>query len=82
MMEQLAIKALRPGPSANESSLGHANDDKALANPYPNLPDPLTLNSGRKVTRADSNQSPSDVGPADRPASRTDANSMTAHGSW
>jgi hypothetical protein len=43
MMEQLGIKALRPGPSGNESAPNHANYDEALANPYPNLPDPLTL---------------------------------------
>ena len=52
MMEQLGIKALRPGPSGNESAPNHANYDEALANPYPNLPDPLTLEDGRKVTTA------------------------------
>ena len=52
MMEQLGIKALRPGPSGNESAPNHANYDEALANPYPNLPDPLTLKNGRKVTSA------------------------------
>ena len=35
MMEQLGIKALRPGPSGNESAPNHANYDEALANPYP-----------------------------------------------
>lgn len=50
MMEQLHIKALRPGPSGNESAPNHANYDEALANPYPNLPDPLTLKNGKKVT--------------------------------
>ena len=53
MMEQLGIKALRPGPSGNESAPNHANYDEALANPYPRLPDALTLNNGRKVTTAD-----------------------------
>jgi hypothetical protein len=53
MMQQLGIKALRPGPSGNESAPNHANYDEALANPYPNLPDPLTLKNGRKVTTAD-----------------------------
>ena len=52
MMEQLGIKALRPGPSGNESAPNHANYDEALANPYPNLPEVLTLKSGRKVTSA------------------------------
>ena len=53
MMEQLGIKALRPGPSGNESAPNHANYDEALANPYPNLPEVLTLENGRKVTSAD-----------------------------
>jgi len=50
MMEQLGIKALRPGPSGNESAPNHANYDEAAANPYPNLPDVLTLKNGKKVT--------------------------------
>ena len=52
MMEQLGIKALRPGPSGNESDPNHANYDEATANPYPNLPDVLTLKNGKKVTSA------------------------------
>jgi hypothetical protein len=52
MMDQLGIKALRPGPSGNEKAPNHANTDESLANPYPNLPDPLTLNDGGKVTTA------------------------------
>ncbi len=50
MMDQLGIKALRPGPSGNENAPNHANYDESLANPYPDLPDPLILNSGEKVT--------------------------------
>ena len=50
MMEQLGITKLRPGPSGNESAPNHANYDEALANPYPDLPDPLTLKNGKKVT--------------------------------
>jgi lysophospholipase L1-like esterase len=50
MMEQLGIKALRPGPSGNEKAPNHANYDESLANPFPNLPDPLTLKNGRRVT--------------------------------
>jgi hypothetical protein len=50
MMEQLGIKALRPGPSGNESAPNHANYDEATANPFPNLPDALTLRNGKKVT--------------------------------
>jgi len=50
MMDQLGIKALRPGPSGDESAPNHANYDESLANPYPNLPDVLTLKNGQKVT--------------------------------
>jgi hypothetical protein len=50
MMDQLGIKALRPGPSGNESAPNHANYDEATANPYPNLPEVLTLKNGKKVT--------------------------------
>src|SRR6187397_3455424 len=49
MMEQLGIKALRPGPSGNEQAPNHANYDETTANPFPVLPDPLTFNDGRKV---------------------------------
>ena len=51
MLEQLGITTLRPGPSGNESAPNHANTDEALANPYPNLPDPLRLKSGTPVTK-------------------------------
>jgi (4-O-methyl)-D-glucuronate---lignin esterase len=50
MMEQLGIRALRPGPSGNESAPNHANYDEAKANPFPNIPDALRLNDGQKVT--------------------------------
>jgi hypothetical protein len=53
MMDQLGIKALRPGPSGNESDPNHANYDPALANPYPNLPDVMTMKNGQKVTTAE-----------------------------
>ena len=52
MMDQLGIKALRPGPSGNEKAPNHANYDESLANPFPNVPDPLTMNDGQKVTTA------------------------------
>jgi hypothetical protein len=52
MMDQLGIKTLRPGPSGSETAPNHANYDESLANPYPNLPDVLTLKNGRKVTSA------------------------------
>jgi hypothetical protein len=54
MMAQLGIRRLRPGPSGNESAPNAANYDEALANPFPNLPDVLTLKNGRKVTTAES----------------------------
>ncbi len=50
MMDQLGIKALRPGPSGNEKNPNHANYDEAKANPYGDLPDALTLKNGQKVT--------------------------------
>jgi hypothetical protein len=43
MMDQLGIKALRPGPSGNENAPNHANYDESTANPFPVLPDALTL---------------------------------------
>jgi hypothetical protein len=49
MMEQLGIKALRPGPSGKEGVPNAANYDEALANPFPELPDVLTLKNGNKV---------------------------------
>jgi hypothetical protein len=53
MMDQLGIKSLRPGPNGNESAPNHANYDETLANPYPDLPDLLTLKNGKKVTTPD-----------------------------
>src|SRR5688500_14845017 len=52
MKDQLGIKALRPGPSGNETAPNHANYDEALANPYPKLPEVLTLNNGKPVKNA------------------------------
>jgi hypothetical protein len=53
MMEQLGIKTMRPGPSGDEKAPNHANNDEALANPYPDWPDVLTMKDGKKVTSAD-----------------------------
>ena len=50
MMDQLGITALRPGASGDEKAPDHANYDESQANPYPNLPDPLMLKNGEKVT--------------------------------
>jgi len=54
MMDQLGIKALRPGPSgrAAAGAPDAANYDPAKANPYPDLPDPLRTKDGRKVLTA------------------------------
>ncbi len=51
MMQQLGIKALRPGPSgrAAAGAPNAANYDPEKANPFPNLPDPLVLKNGKKV---------------------------------
>ena len=35
MMDQLGIKALRPGPSGDEKAPNHANYDESKANPFP-----------------------------------------------
>src|SRR2546423_1919694 len=53
MMEQLGIKALRPGPSGRAGAPNAANYDESKANPYADLPDPLTLKNGHKVTTPD-----------------------------
>src|SRR5450631_3914695 len=52
MMDQLGVKALRPGPSGNEKDPNHANYDEEKANPYGDLPDALRLKNGKKVTSA------------------------------
>lgn len=53
LMNLLHITSLRPGPSGNPNAPNAANSDESKANPYPDLPDPLTLNDGRKVTTAE-----------------------------
>ena len=50
MMDQLGIKSVRPGPKSDPNVPGHANYDESLANPYPDLPELLTLKNGKKVT--------------------------------
>lgn len=56
MLDLLEIKSLRMGPtSRNEPQPGRSglvNYDESKANPYPNLPDPLVLKNGKKVTTA------------------------------
>src|SRR5437762_1284095 len=48
LMDLLGIASLRPGASGQNPNL-----DESKANPFPNLPDPLTLKNGQKVTTAD-----------------------------
>ena len=50
LMKLLNIDSLRSGPSGNRNAPNAANSDESKANPYPQLPDPLTLNDGEKVT--------------------------------
>ncbi|MFC1792517.1 alpha/beta hydrolase family protein [Planctomycetota bacterium] len=53
MMDLLGIKSLRPGRNGmNPKAAHYANYDESKANPYPNLPNPLVLKNGQKVTTA------------------------------
>ncbi len=53
MMELLKIEQLRPGANGmNRQAPNAANYDESKANPYPNLPDPLILKNGQRVTSA------------------------------
>ena len=53
MMELLKIKELRRGADGNNPKAPNAaNKDEAKATPYPNLPDPLVMKSGKKITTA------------------------------
>ena len=47
MKEQLGITRLRPGPSGRAGATNAANYDPAKDNPFPNLPEPLTLKNGQ-----------------------------------
>jgi hypothetical protein len=52
-MDLLHIPELRRGKAGRDKSdPNFANYDEAKANPYPNLPDPLTLKNGKKITKA------------------------------
>src|SRR6266446_4061803 len=54
MMEQLGITKLRPGRNGDPNATNNpANYDPAKANPYPDLPEVLTLKNGQNVTRAE-----------------------------
>ena len=52
MLGQLGIKTIRQGASGTATAPNAANYDESKANPYPNLPDPLILKNGKKVTTA------------------------------
>src|SRR5215475_11572891 len=52
-MDLLHIAELRSGKAGRDKTdPNFANYDESKANPYPNLPDPLTLKNGKKVTKA------------------------------
>ncbi len=52
-MDLLHIAELRRGKAGRDKTdPNFANYDESKANPYPNLPDPLTLQNGKKVTTA------------------------------
>ena len=51
MMDQLGIKALRPGVQNDvKAKENPVNYDETKANPWPNYPDPLVFDDGTKVT--------------------------------
>jgi hypothetical protein len=50
MMDQLGITELRRGPSGQANAPNPANYDEARANPFPNIPDLMTLKNGQKIT--------------------------------
>src|SRR5205814_4362762 len=51
MLELLNIKSLRPGANGRDPKAPNAaNYDEAKVTPYGNLPDPLVLKNGQKVT--------------------------------
>ena len=53
MMDLLHIASLRQGANgSNPQAPNYANYDESKANPYPDLPDPLVLKNGKKVTSA------------------------------
>ena len=54
MMELLGITALRQGRDGSHTNApNYANYDESKANPFPELPDPLVLKNGVKVTTPD-----------------------------
>jgi hypothetical protein len=53
LMKLLNMTSIRQGADGrNPNAANAANYDESKANPYPNLPDPLVLKNGKKVTSA------------------------------
>src|SRR5207253_8137975 len=53
MMDLLNTTSLRPGANVNNPQAPNAaNYDESKANPFPNLPAPLVLKNGKRVTTA------------------------------
>jgi oligosaccharide reducing-end xylanase len=52
IMDLLGMTTIRRGRDGSPDSPYAANYDESKANPYPNLPDPLILNNGKKVSSA------------------------------
>ena len=53
MMKQLGITAMRPPRNGSDSTAPNfTNYDESIANPHPNLPDPLTFKNGKPVKTA------------------------------
>jgi hypothetical protein len=50
IMDLLGMKTIRPSRVNNSTSPFAANYDESKANPYPQLPDPLVLADGKRVT--------------------------------
>src|SRR3979409_305202 len=54
LMDLLHITSIRRGRDGNNrNSTNYANYDQSKDNPFPNLPDPLVLKSGAKVTTSE-----------------------------
>ena len=53
MMEQLGITSIRQGANGRDPNAPNAaNYDESKGNPYPELPDALTLDNGKPVKNA------------------------------
>lgn len=51
-MDLLGIKEIQPGKNGDANGPDPANYDESKADLYPNLPDPLVLSNGKRVTSA------------------------------